>query len=237
MKAYNLKVNRLSRAIGIDSGTALLSWLVEGGVRQSAFRVVLKSGDKLLCDSGKVTSSATEYNTPIEIPSKTRVEWSVTLWDENDICGESTSAFFETSIDKSEWIAKWIDPELEHPTFSRRANLGAPLNKASYLKKEFTLDTLGNARLYATAHGVYNVYVNGVAIEEFYMAPGTSNYVDRLQVQTYDVTELLKVGKNELLMTIGEGWYRGSVGWGMARYSFGTEIALLCQLEINGKRT
>jgi alpha-L-rhamnosidase len=55
------------------------------------------------------------------------------------------------------------------------------------------------------------------------MAPGYTDYRRRVQYQTYDVTELLREGENELTVQIADGWYRGSCGaWGR-KNQYGTE--------------
>lgn len=237
MKATNLKVNRLANTVGISSGRVTLSWLPEGDTVQSGFIIKLKVNSKDYFDSGKIISAEYSFPPPINVPSRSYVEWSVTLIDENGALGEEALSAFITIPEKNEWSAKWIDPELIHPVFSRRADEGAPLNKASYLKKEFTVDKYERAIIYATAHGIYNLYLNGEPIEGYFLAPGSSYYTERLQVQAYDVTALIKQGKNELTATVGEGWWRGSTGWHMYRYCYGTSLALLCQLEIDGITT
>lgn len=234
MKAYNLKTNRLTKAFGIDACYPLFTWCAEGGIRQSAFRITMKIGDEEIYDSGIVESSEMSHRPDMFAKSRTGITWTLTLRDECGEWGEPVSSYFETSIAKDEFFAKWIDPELVHPEYARLATDGAPLNKASYLKKEFTVESLGRARLYATAHGVYNIYINGTEVEGYFMAPGSSDYEKRLQVQTYDVSAFLKLGKNEITVTVGDGWWRGSTGWSMFRYNYGVELALLCQLEIDG---
>lgn len=234
MKPYNLKTNRLSQPMGIDAGQVLLSWVAEGGIKQTAFRVTMANRDGILHDSGVVKSREMHYRPDIPVKSRESITWSVCLCDEAGNWGEEVSSQFETSIAQNEWKAKWIDPEPTDPPYCRFATDPAPLNKASYLKREFVVETLGSARLYATAHGVYNVWINGIAVEGYFMAPGSSDYEKRLQVQTYDVSALLKQGSNEILVTLGDGWWRGSTGWDMMRYCYGTSIALLCQLEIDG---
>lgn len=235
MIASNLKINRLRAPMGIDPGEVLVSWMCDDGVKQTAFRVKFESCGDVIYDSDEVNSAEMKYRLPIKIDSRTRVDVSVALRDEKGVWGEEVGTFFETGIAKGDWTAKWIDPEPIHPEYTKFAIDDKPLNVASYLKKEFQLDEIGNARLYITAHGVYNAYINGTEVEGYFMAPGTSDYEHRLQVQTYDVTPLLKAGKNEINVTIGEGWWRGSTGWSMVRYCYGTENALLCQLEVNGK--
>ena len=82
-----------------------------------------------------------------------------------------------------------------------------------YVKK-FTIDkTPEKATLTLTAFGVYEAVLNGVRVGDFILAPGWT--VDRLQVQEYDVTHLLKA-ENTLEITVGRGWYRSPLmgsGW------------------------
>ncbi len=234
MIASDLKTNFLSHPIGIDPGRMILTWIPIDGSYQSAFRITLSYDGKTVWDSGKVLSSVTECIPEVEIPSKTCVAWTVALWDEADRLGETVCGSFETGMAKNDWKASWIDPELSSPEYSKVAKDGAPLNPGSYLKKEFELSEFQKARLYITAHGVYDVWINGQHIDGYFMAPGTSHYNERLQVQTYDVGAQLHRGLNEILVSLGEGWYRGSCGWSMNRYCYGTDLALLCQLEIDG---
>ena len=124
-------------------------------------------------------------------------------------------------LNEKDWTAKWIDPEPAHNSEERQP--------ASYLKKEFEVERTGHARLYITAHGVYDAYINGIKAGDFILAPGTSQYDVRLQYQSYDVSSLLRQGKNEIVVTIGDGWWRGDTGYGGERNSFGTDLGLLCQ--------
>jgi len=234
MYAQNLKTNYLKNPIGIDHGAVTFSWIPVDGTKQTAFQIIVRNGAKTIFDSGCIASSVTELRPDFHFQSRNRYEWNITLWDENDAPGAVSNAHFETTIAQGEWHAEWIDPELTQPTYCKQAIDGLPLNKASYLKKTFRIKTHTKARLYATAHGVYDVYINGKHVDGYFMAPGTSDYDNRIQVQTYDVGSLLSIGENEILVTIGEGWWRGSHGWSMFRYCYGTDLAFLCQLELDG---
>lgn len=102
-------------------------------------------------------------------------------------------------------------------------------------KKKFSLDAsakVRKARLYVTACGDYEARINGQRAGDFVLAPGITDYTVRLQYQTYDVTELLRTGENELFFSLADGWYRGSVGaWGLT-CQYGVETKLLAQLGI-----
>ena len=64
----------------------------------------------------------------------------------------------------------------------------------------FSLDSgaegIGRARLYITAHGLYEAHLNGHRIGDQVLTPGTSEYESRLQYQTYDVTDMLTSSEN-----------------------------------------
>ncbi len=125
------------------------------------------------------------------------------------------------------WQAQWIDPEMTHDAEKRQP--------ASCLRRRFTAEKTADARLYITCHGLYVARLNGQRVGEFVLAPGTGDYRKRLTVQCYDVTGLLREGENELMVTLGDGWYRGSVGIDGLRNYYGSDLALLCQLEAGGR--
>ena len=87
------------------------------------------------------------------------------------------------------------------------------------------------ARLYITALGLYEAYVNGTRVGDERLAPGWTDYHRRIQYQTYDVTPLLHAGDNVLAVSLGDGWYCGRVGQ-MGRQRYGDRPALLCQLDV-----
>ena len=91
---------------------------------------------------------------------------------------------------------------------------------------------VARARLYATAHGVYTATLNGRRVGDHVLAPGWTSYHHRLRYQTYDVTDLVREGDNELEVLLGNGWFRGRLGWGNRRAVYGDRLALLAQLEV-----
>ncbi|MBO4216507.1 MAG: family 78 glycoside hydrolase catalytic domain [Clostridia bacterium] len=60
---------------------------------------------------------------------------------------------------------------------------------------------------YATAWGVYVLYVNGVRVGEDMLSPGCTEYDKRLQVEKYDITALLRKGENEISAVVSTGWH------------------------------
>lgn len=226
IKAIELKTEYLMGTPVIDLASPRLCWKVQGATSQTAYQIKVYVDGNEVYDTGKVGSSSMSHCYQGELESRNQVTWKVRLWDEMKKCGDwSQLASFEMGLlSEKDWTAKWIDPETEHEADKRQP--------ASYLKKKFIVEQLGNARLYITSHGVYSAYINGVKVGNFILAPGTSQYNVRLQYQTYDISELLKVGENEIVVTVGDGWWRGDTGYGGERNSFGTDLAVLCQLEI-----
>ena len=74
-----------------------------------------------------------------------------------------------------------------------------------YLKNFRCAAKAEKAILKITALGVYEAKLNGERVGDFILAPGWTSYLNRLQVQSYDVTNLLKT-ENSLEVTVGQGW-------------------------------
>ena len=224
MQAIDLKIDHLRDPLGLQNRKPRITWVCEGGKKQTAFEYRIEVNGKEVCQEKK-ESDAMYFDLPFEAKDRDRIRVFVTLYDENGEKGKENCAHFEMGI--SEWAAKWIDPE-EAPDKKVR-------QPASYLKKEFNVKESGNARLYITAHGLYEVRINNTRVSDFVLAPGTDDYRKRLQYQVYDVSDLIKAGVNRIDVVIGDGWYRGNNGIDGASHIFGDDLALLCQLEIDGK--
>ncbi|WP_329214182.1 glycoside hydrolase family 78 protein [Streptomyces sp. NBC_00683] len=104
---------------------------------------------------------------------------------------------------------------------------------ATQLRKEFRLGRkrVARARLYSTALGLYEVFLNGKRVGEDRLAPGWTDYNKRVQYQTYDVTGLLAAGGNALGVTLAPGWYAGNIAW-FGPHQYGDQPAVLAQLEV-----
>lgn len=93
-------------------------------------------------------------------------------------------------LERSEWI-KGCEKNLRGGTV--------------YLKNFRCAAKAEKAILKITALGVYEAKLNGERIGDFILAPGWTSYLNRLQVQSYDVTDMLKT-ENSLEVTVGQGW-------------------------------
>jgi alpha-L-rhamnosidase len=121
--------------------------------------------------------------------------------------------------------AKWISPETVTESEKRKG--------AGYLKTTFSYKE-GEVRVFATAHGLYEILINGQKITDARMTPGCDEYDKRLQYQEYVITDALKQGENEIFVTLGDGWYRGCNGIDGVRNLYGEDISFLCVLTGDG---
>ncbi len=229
MKAINLKTEHLVNPLGIDIVSPYLTWNCRDGIRQTAYEIEARENGRVIWNSGKVPGSEMNAVLGTDAVSRQRIFWRVRLWDEKDLPGEwSDEAWFETGLlEKEQFTAKWINPELT-------CNPGEH-KPASYLRTSFHVGKCGQARLYITCHGLYEAYINGGRAGDFVLAPGSYNYAKKLAYQTYDVTELVREGKNEVQVILGDGWYRSVSGVDGDRNLYGEDVALYFQLEIDGK--
>ena len=114
--------------------------------------------------------------------------------------------------------AKWISPETVTEPDKRKG--------AGYLRTTFSYKE-GKVCIYATAHGLYEILINGRKITDARLTPGCDEYDKRLQYQEYEITEVLKPGENEIFITLGDGWYRGCNGIDGVRNLYGEDISFL----------
>lgn len=95
---------------------------------------------------------------------------------------------------------------------------------------------VGDARLYITARGVYDTYMNGERVNAEYLNPGATQYNRTHVYQTYDVTSRLHLGRNVLGAVLGEGWWSGASTFQGENWNyFGDRQSLLARLCIKYK--
>jgi alpha-L-rhamnosidase len=102
------------------------------------------------------------------------------------------------------------------------------------MRKDFDAGSrIMSARMYATALGTYELFLNGKPVSDARMAPGWTDYRERVLYQTYDVTELVKSGSNVLSALLAPGWYSTSLEWLQQPNNYGdTPPALRAQLRL-----
>jgi alpha-L-rhamnosidase len=225
--------------LGIDSATPRLGWKLVSerrGVLQSAYEIqVVASGrdhrrtERSLWRTGKVASRQSRHLVYEGEPlgSGQRAWWRVRVWDEKGQRSKwSDWAFWEMGLlAPADWTAEWIEPDLEEDY--------EVSNPAPMLRREIEVTKkVASARAYVTAFGLYDLELNGQRVSDQLLTPGWTAYDERLQYQTYDVTPLLRRGPNALGVTLGDGWYRGFLGWQESKGVYGKRLALLLQIRV-----
>jgi alpha-L-rhamnosidase len=214
--------------LGIGTATPRLSWIVpaaDAGFVQEAYEVELTRAGGA-AEVVRVTSGEQVLVPWPVAPLRSRESVRIRL----RVSGAgmrsawSDPATVEAGLLRSEdWRARFISPR-------ELGELGAP---APVLRSTFDLPGgVITARLYATAHGLYEATLNGRRVGDQVLAPGWTSYGHRLRYQTYDVTELVREGGNDLEVLLGNGWYRGRLGWDGRHAHYGDRLALLAQLEV-----
>jgi alpha-L-rhamnosidase len=232
-----LRCEYLVNPVGIDIANPRLSWEIvsdERNVLQEAYEIrvatseeAVKEGRSLLWDSGKVFSAESvniEYKGPALSPMQ-RVFWQVRVWTgKGRPTAWSEPSYWETGLlDAGNWKANWISSPFDKPD--------EKIRPCSYFRKDFqVIKQVQTARLYISALGLYEAYLNGKKVGDQLFTPGWTSYNKRVQYQTYDITAMLS-GTNVIGAIVGDGWYRGFIGTNQNYY--GDQTALIAQLQIN----
>ena len=239
MNVRNLRTEYKVNPLGIANLNPRLSWRLDTEKEnslQTAYRIKVASTpealkrNQLVWDSDVVSSDRSvfvEYQGP-QLVSGQRLYWQVTVWDnQGNQATSGETAYWEMGLLTSgEWKAAWITPGWKEDT--------SQSNPCPFFRKEFNVKKqVAKARMYASALGLYELYLNGERLGNDFFNPGWTTYSKRIQYQVYDLTALLKQGRNALGAIVGDGWYRGFFGFQGERNLYGDKAGLITQLEIN----
>ena len=230
VKIQHLLTENLTNPIGLDVQQPRFSWQLvsdKRNIAQTAYEIIVSADKGPLWKSGKVASnqSVQVSYAGTALQSGKKYTWELRVWDNNGKQSPwSEPAFFQTALlDTADWKAKWIEAG-----FAEDASRPAILFRNQFsINKKIT-----SATLYITAHGMYEVQLNGNKVGDAYLTPGWTSYNKRLQYQVYDVTNMLSNGNNAIGATVGNGWYRGYLAWEDNKNIYGSKLGLLAQLNI-----
>ena len=213
--------------LGIGTGTPRISWTIAdapAGYAQTAYEVEVVRGEH-------ITTHRVESAEQVLVPwptsplaSRESATVRVRVGDGDRWRDWGEPAVVEAGLlEPVDWKAAFITP----------VGVGTEGAPAPILSSTIELPGAPRrARLYVTAHGIYVACLNGARVGDQELAPGWTSYEHRLRYQTYDVTDLLRAGQNTLEVLLGNGWYRGRLGWEGQRAVYGHELGLLAQLEV-----
>ena len=227
MRLYDFRTEYRENPIGLTEKAPRFSWKIESDEKdtvQTSYEIkVTDENGKLVWDSGKKISDQSvliSYEGEA-LAGETFYSVEVTVADNHGNV-ESVEGSFETGIfNQTEFKAQMITSDFSED------ETACPI-----FGKTFAIDKkVKKARLYATAHGVYEVTLNGQTVGDYRMAPGWTSYHNRLQYQIYDVTEQL-AEENEIAITVGNGWYKGILGFYCQPNQYGTQAGAFAELHV-----
>ncbi len=126
-------------------------------------------------------------------------------------------------LDAADWGAEMISP----------VGIAGLDQAAPALVSRFTVSGAPTAaRLHITAHGWYEVHLNGVRVSNDYFGPGWTVYPKRLRYYSYDITELVHEGDNEVAVLLGNGWWRGKLTWLGRQAVYGDRLGALVRIDV-----
>ncbi|RYP84010.1 alpha-L-rhamnosidase [Nocardioides guangzhouensis] len=119
------------------------------------------------------------------------------------------------------WRARMVTPAVD---------LTAPL-----FRREVELDpghgAVASAWLHLSSLGVHEAFVDGRPVGEDVLSPGWSAYEWRLRYRSHDVTGMLRE-RSVLTVSVGNGWWRGRLGFHGGASVYGDRLGLIAQLEV-----
>ncbi|WP_425826232.1 family 78 glycoside hydrolase catalytic domain [Streptomyces fractus] len=214
-----------------DSGSHLacgprphLSWqLPEGWPRQEGYVIEAHVDGVALAPVAAASPRHLYVPWPWQpLPSRARVGWRVRGHkDCGDVSPWSRVAEFEVGLLAPDWTSHWISPPDQDP------------GTVHIMEGSFVLDRPGvRARLYATALGIHEVYVNGRRVGDTELAPGSTSYAETLHAQAHDLTAHLRTGRNDIEVVLSDGWYRGRSGAWRKPARWGTRTAVRLEVHV-----
>jgi alpha-L-rhamnosidase len=225
-KAPNqLKINQgFVEPLGFYDETPNFSWRLPNNTSataQSSYQIVVASSADLLPNAPDLWDSEQQQSRETTfipysgkpLSSRQKVHWQVRFWDQAGKPSKwSNVSHFELGLlSNQDWQAQWI--EIDSSTPLELNQYKTPIHIPQHLRTEFSATkAVKQARLYITAKGIFEAFINGKRVGDDILTPGYTPYKKRIETLTYDVTSHLQKGSNAFGIQLAEGWYAGRFG-------------------------
>ena len=223
LKCTELKCENLINPIGIDVPNPRFSWKLESD-KENAFQKEFEiQVGEIYRKKGKGDNTLYfEYEGPPLLP-KTKYTVRVRACDGDGEWSDWYEGYFITGLMGQIPRAKW---------------LGVPVEKKAVpiFCGKFNAEDVKTAYAFASAYGMYEIYINKKRVGDSYFAPGCTSWSKRLQYQMYDISEYICSGENTIEIWLAKGWYNGRYPF-LIKESPNLFSAVMCQVEINGEIT
>lgn len=243
----DLTIEHLKTPLGIDTKRPRFGWKIHSTQKntvQNSFRIQIFQGRTLAADTKLVESSESIEITVPDFEAEPMTEYLVSV-SVTDNHGQTASldSRFETGRMDVGFENDWIEPVQEPtPASMNRGeeSMDAAVESkdgerdfhefrpAQYIRIPFEIrKAVKKARVYATAHGLYRLKVNGISPDDREFAPENTAYNKILLYQTYNITPFLRKGGNVIGITLADGWWAGRVGMTGDCCQYGNTTAVL----------
>jgi len=213
VKITDLKCENLTSPNAIDNTKPHFSWKIKSDLpmHQQSYEIQVASDSSLMIDgtanlwnSGRIDTSLTvmvPYN-GTALTARSLCYWRVRVWDEQGAASDWTpiARFGIGILDKADMQGSFI---------------GLDAVKTPILRHKFTVTGKNITFLHVNSLGYHEVYMNGKKVSEDVLSPAVSQLNKRSLVNTYDVTSYLQEGENEVVIWLGQGWYKKTTFGGL----------------------
>ena len=246
MSSLNIRINGFDNHCVLDDPCPSITLIKSAGTIADHCCVGISTVDGQACwTSGLIPFYPHVRYAGDLLQPKTTYTVTAVLYHSGEISAKS-QASFETGFMGASWSAHWIEPQQEsavreqeipfHELFGANPDFFGGqdrLRPCREVKKSFFLETAPvRARIYASAHGIYELFVNGVAAGRGLFSPETSAYQKLLYYQSFDVTTLLRSGENEIMLLLADGWWIGRIGISGDSCQYGDRLGCIVQADI-----
>ena len=224
MKPINCKIQDFYTQTGVEDSFNVMWKYGAGDDMQTAYQIDIYDNDVPVYSTGKVMSGEqNNIEICLDLKEQTKYNFTVTAWDENGKAEMSEKAYFITGV--REWRGKWIGNGTKKPFIARR---------------KFSVQGGEKTVLSVCVPGQFEVKINGKNISPYAYEGSQTDFNKRVHYSTYDVTDFVASGENEITIEAANGWYIGDDEGGTRYFytmdkgyvPFGECLAVMAQLKI-----
>lgn len=224
MKPLSPKIQNYYTQTGVGKEIIFMWKYGEGNHRQTAYKIDIYNNGGMIYSTGKVISDKqNNIGLYLDLAEQTEYGFKVSVWDEDDFCEQSEKEYFITGV--GNWKGKWIGNGTSKPFIAR---------------KKFEAEKNENAVLSVCVPGQFEVKINGRNISPYVYEGSHTDFNKHVHYSTYDVSDFIITGENEITVEAANGWYIGDNDNGKRYFytmdkgyrAFGESLALIAQMKI-----
>lgn len=242
----NPRIEAVTNPLATDVANPRLSWTfssTQQGDAPSAIQVQVATTEKNLADgkadlwdSGKIAGG--DMHGAIyagrDLKPGERAFWRVKAWDKNgrETAWSSPASWALGISDSKDWRAEWIGYANEREPIG---SLDAPVWN---FRRDFEIGKRPErAVLYLAVAGIAEAWINGKKVGDGVLQPALTDLRVRVPYRAYDVSGMLREGKNTLGIRLGNGFVnmRSHLLWDLHTWPMSMPPRFLASLqEFNG---